>query len=141
MQRAGAFRPVQRLQQGEVLHAGALEIRAGDGVALAGGRVLRLSVREFEMLVELGRNAGRVMSRDELYEELWGGAMPHGDRSVDVYVHKLRSKLDEALPGWAFIHTHFGAGYRLAPEWLVDEPAGPANAAAPPARSPGRRRH
>ena len=38
------------------------------------------------------------------------------DRSVDVYVRKLRVKLDAALPGWTFIHTHFGFGYRLAAE-------------------------
>jgi DNA-binding winged helix-turn-helix (wHTH) protein len=36
------------------------------------------------------------------------------DRSVDVYVRKLRVKLEAALPGWSFIHTHFGLGYRLA---------------------------
>jgi DNA-binding response OmpR family regulator len=38
------------------------------------------------------------------------------DRSVDVYIRKLRVKLKAALPGWRFIHTHFGFGYRLAAE-------------------------
>jgi DNA-binding response OmpR family regulator len=38
------------------------------------------------------------------------------DRSVDVYVHKLRTKLADALPEWGFIHTHFGFGYRFQPE-------------------------
>ena len=42
--------------------------------------------------------------------------MRAGDRSVDVYVRKLRVKLEQALPGWRFIHTHFGFGYRLAAE-------------------------
>jgi DNA-binding response OmpR family regulator len=42
--------------------------------------------------------------------------MRAGDRSVDVYVRKLRVKLEEALPGWRFIHTHFGFGYRLSAE-------------------------
>jgi DNA-binding response OmpR family regulator len=42
--------------------------------------------------------------------------MRAGDRSVDVYVRKLRVKLEHALPHWRFIHTHFGFGYRLAPE-------------------------
>ena len=41
--------------------------------------------------------------------------MRKGDRSVDVYVHKLRDKLDAALPGWRYIHTHLGFGYRLPP--------------------------
>ena len=44
--------------------------------------------------------------------------MRPGDRSVDVYVRRLRVKLEQTLPGWRFIHTHFGLGYRLAPELL-----------------------
>jgi DNA-binding response OmpR family regulator len=51
-----------------------------------------------------------------LFSLVWGREMRQGDRSVDVYVRKLRVKLEEALPGWQFIHTHFGFGYRLAAE-------------------------
>ena len=47
---------------------------------------------------------------------MWGGALRGGDRSIDVYVHKLRVKLEEALPDWRFIHTHVGFGYRFSPE-------------------------
>src|SRR2546423_301537 len=43
-------------------------------------------------------------------------AMAHGDRSVDVFVRKLRQKLERSSPGWRYIHTHFGIGYRFAPE-------------------------
>ena len=96
--------------------AGALEIRAQDHLALAGGRVLDLSRRELEVLVALAERTGRVVSREALYEAVWGGSLRHDDRSVDVYVHKLRAKLAEALPGWSFIHTHFGFGYRFAAE-------------------------
>jgi len=42
--------------------------------------------------------------------------MARGDRSVDVFVRKLRQKLEKASPGWHYIHTHFGVGYRFAPE-------------------------
>jgi DNA-binding winged helix-turn-helix (wHTH) protein len=45
---------------------------------------------------------------------VWGYAMAHGDRSVDVFVRKLRSKLERASPEWRYIHTHFGVGYRFA---------------------------
>jgi DNA-binding response OmpR family regulator len=45
--------------------------------------------------------------------------MAYRDRSVDVFVRKLRLKLQEAAPGWIYIHTHFGIGYRFAPERLV----------------------
>jgi DNA-binding response OmpR family regulator len=100
---------------GELVRIGDLEIRAREGLVLANGRALTLSVREFELLVALARNAGRIVSRDELYRLAWGRTLRSGDRSCDVYVHKLRSKLEEALPGMAFIHTHVGFGYRLDP--------------------------
>ncbi len=58
----------------------------------------------------------RIVSRGELYETVWGAPLRGQDRSVDVYVHKLRTKLTVALPEWAFIHTHFGFGYRFQPE-------------------------
>jgi DNA-binding response OmpR family regulator len=102
---------------GEVLGAGGdLEVRPQDGLALAAGQALTLSVREFHVLVALMRRAGRIVSREDLYKVVWGGTLRPGDRSVDVYVHKLRVKLEEALPAWSFIHTHVGFGYRLSPE-------------------------
>src|SRR5688572_7974737 len=103
-------------EQTEVLIAGELEIRPSEHVARAGGRALTLSVRELELLAALGRRQGRIVPREELYETVWGAPMRDADRSVDVYVHKLRTKLADALPGTRFIHTHFGFGYRFQPE-------------------------
>jgi DNA-binding response OmpR family regulator len=103
-------------QAGEVIKAGELEIRPSEYMALAGGRALTLSVRELDLLAALGRREGRIVPREELYLTVWGAPMRTADRSVDVYVHKLRSKLAEALPEWQFIHTHFGFGYRFQPE-------------------------
>jgi DNA-binding response OmpR family regulator len=100
----------------EVLAVGELEIRPADHLALAHGRALSLSVRELDLLAALARREGRIVSREELYETVWGAPLRADDRSVDVYVHKLRSKLALALPEWTFIHTHFGFGYRMAPE-------------------------
>ncbi len=77
---------------------------------------LSLSVRELDLLAALARREGRIVSREELYETVWGAPWRGQDRSVDVYVHKLRTKLATALPEWAFIHTHFGFGYRFQPE-------------------------
>jgi DNA-binding response OmpR family regulator len=99
-----------------VLQVGALEIRPRDGLVVAAGRALTLSVREFGLLVALARHAGAIVRRDDLYREVWGGRLRHGDRSIDVYVHKLRVKLEDAVPGTRFIHTHVGFGYRFAPE-------------------------
>ena len=102
--------------QAEVLKAGELEIRPMEHLARARGRALSLSVRELELLAALARREGRIVPREELYETVWGTPLRAQDRSVDVYVHKLRTKLAAALPEWGFIHTHFGFGYRFQPE-------------------------
>src|SRR5215208_4485827 len=100
----------------EVLRAGDLEVRPADHLAQVDGRALSLSVRELELLVALVRNRGRIVPREELYATVWGAPLRANDRSVDVYVHKLRSKLARAVPECRFIHTHFGFGYRFEPE-------------------------
>jgi DNA-binding response OmpR family regulator len=100
----------------EVIEVGPLEIVPDEHLARAGGRALMLSIRELRLLTELARRADRIISRQELFRLVWGREMRSGDRSVDVYVRKLRVKLELAMPGWRFIHTHFGFGYRLTPE-------------------------
>jgi DNA-binding response OmpR family regulator len=101
---------------GEVIKAGELEIRPSEFLAVAGGRALSLSIRELQLLAALARRPDRIVSREELYRTVWGEPLRSTDRSVDVYVHKLRTKLARALPEWSFIHTHFGFGYRFSPE-------------------------
>ena len=99
-----------------ILYAGELEIGLGEGLVLATGRALTLSVREFELLAAMARRAGAIVTRDELYAAVWGGELRPGDRSVDVYVSKLRGKLEAAMPDRRFIHTHPGFGYRFQPQ-------------------------
>lgn len=102
--------------ESETLHTGELEIRPGEGLALASGQALMLSVREFALLVALARRSGTIVTRAELYEAVWGRPLRDGDRSVDVYVSKLRGKLELAMPDRRFIHTHAGFGYRFQPQ-------------------------
>ena len=102
-------------QHQDAIRVGALEIHPTQGLALADGAALSLSVREFGLLVALARSGGRIVRRDDLYRRVWGGTLREGDRSIDVYVHKLRVKLEQALPDERFIHTHVGFGYRFAP--------------------------
>jgi DNA-binding response OmpR family regulator len=119
----------------EPLTAGGLEIRPDTYQVLAGGVAADLTRREFELMGVLVAAEGQVLRREEIYERVWGYAMVHGDRSVDVFVRKLRQKLELLAPGWRYIHTHFGIGYRFAAEPTVgaDEAAEPsAVAPAPP---------
>lgn len=119
--------------------SGELEIRPDMFEAFVGGRAVGLTRREFELLALLGNASGRVIPREQIYERVWGYAMVHGDRSVDVFVRKLRKKLEAASPGWHYLHTHFGVGYRFEPEEVTadagsDEPESPDSPATlPPA--------
>jgi len=99
----------------EPLRAGEIEIRPHEFLALAAGKPLTLTVRALQLLTALVERSGRIVSREELYEVVWGEMYRKSDRSVDVYVGKLRQKLEAALPGRSLIHTHFGFGYRFAP--------------------------
>ena len=98
------------------VYAGRLEIRPADHAALVDGRPLTLTVTELQLLTELAHNAERVMTRQELTSRVWGRDYRKSDRSVDVYIGRLRTKLGRALPGRRFIHTHTGIGYRFSPE-------------------------
>ncbi|HEY7953519.1 MAG TPA: helix-turn-helix domain-containing protein [Solirubrobacteraceae bacterium] len=110
---------------GATLYAGELEIRLGEGLVLATGRALTLSVREFELLVAMARRAGAIVTREELFETVWHRELRQGDRSVDVYVSKLRTKLEAAMPDRRFIHTHPGFGYRFQPQPQQPQPQQP----------------
>ena len=105
--------------------AGELEIRPDQFQAFVGGGSLDLTRREFELLDLLASAGGRVLEREDIYQRVWGYAMVRGDRSVDVFVRKLRQKLEQSSPGWRYIHTHVGVGYRFAPEARYDPEARP----------------
>ncbi len=120
----------------EVLVTGGLEVRVASGMALAAGQVLTLSVREFDLLVALVRAAGTILRREDLYRQAWGAELRRGDRSIDVYVHKLRVKLEAAMPGYSFIHTHIGFGYRLEQQPLPGGRGAIDNTPSAPASHP-----
>jgi DNA-binding response OmpR family regulator len=123
-------------ESAEPVIAGELEVRADMFEAFVGGRAVGLTRREFELLWLLAAAPGRVIPRERIYERVWGYAMAHGDRSVDVFVRKLRKKLEASSPGWSYLHTHFGVGYRFDAREAGDspEPGPPApTASLPPA--------
>jgi DNA-binding response OmpR family regulator len=120
------------------LVAGELEIRPDQFQAFVGGESLDLTRREFELLHLLAEAKGQVLERETIYQRVWGYAMAHGDRSVDVFIRKLRQKLERRSPSWGYIHTHFGVGYRFDPEpaGIVEEELVAAPAAVEPSAEP-----
>jgi DNA-binding response OmpR family regulator len=98
------------------LVTGEMEIRSDQYQAFVSGQSLGLTRREFELLLLLADARGQVIAREDIYQKVWGYAMAHGDRSVDVFIRKLRQKLSRHSAGWTYIHTHFGIGYRFEPE-------------------------
>src|ERR1700761_2727586 len=127
----------------EIVTVGELAIRPDRFDAYANGTPATLSRKEFELLSQLAGAGGRVLEREDIYQRVWGYTMARGDRSVDVFVRKLRQKLEAISPEWRYVHTHFGVGYRFAaeradgtvPEPLVPEPLVPAPTPTPTAPS------
>jgi DNA-binding response OmpR family regulator len=116
----------------EPISAGEVEIRSDRFQAFVGEQSIDLTRREFELIELLAAAEGRVLEREEIYSRLWGYTMVRGDRSVDVFVRKLRQKLEKASPSWRYIHTHFGIGYRFAAESveIIDPSAVPSSVPA-----------
>ncbi|HEV3071582.1 MAG TPA: response regulator transcription factor [Solirubrobacteraceae bacterium] len=97
----------------DIRSGGELELRPDLFAAFAAGRPVGLTRREFEVLLCLARYKGRAIERERLYREVWGYEMAMGSRSLDTIVRKLRGKLKVASPGWLYVHTHRGVGYRF----------------------------
>ncbi len=111
------------------LEVGEITVRPDRYQAFVGEASLELTAREFEILRLLSQS-DRVLRREEIYERVWGYAMAHGDRSVDVFVRKLRQKLKQGSPEWTYIHTHFGVGYRFAPTRETEDVPAPLESPA-----------
>jgi len=84
--------------------------------AYVDGESCELTPTEFRLLYQLAIDRGRVVTRDELLQKVWGRRETHRDRTVDVFVRRLRQKLDRLSPKHSFIQTRFGVGYKLEPE-------------------------
>lgn len=102
------------------LAAGELQVDTTELTVHAGGVAASLTPRELGVLQALMVNQGLVVGRESIYVQVWGYTMVPGDRSVDVHIRRLRSKLRDISPEWAYIHTQFRIGYRFQPERIVD---------------------
>ncbi len=109
-----------------------LEIRPAEMQVLIDDQRAGLTVREFQIFWVLAERQDRVVTREEIYRLIWDGRLPRRNRSVDVFVRKVRVKLEKLAPEWSYIHTHFGIGYRFSPE-----PGGDQSSASSAASSNG----
>ena len=99
-----------------VIRVANLEIRPREFEVVADGKRVGLTVREFQTFLVLAERPDRVVARPEIYALVWGGQRAYRDRSVDVFVRKVRRKLAASTSGWTYVHTHVGVGYRFNPE-------------------------
>ena len=97
-----------------VPQGGGLRISRDNGMAYKNGRALELSAREFDILCFLSASPGRVFSREELMEQVWGYEY-YGDlRAVDVAIRRLREKVEDQPASPRYIITKRGMGYYFA---------------------------
>lgn len=103
-------------QRGEPVDAEELRIDPRNVQAYVNGKSVELTPTEFRLLYALALERGRVVTRDELLQKVWGRRQSHRDRTIDVFVRKLRDKIDASGARHAFIHTRYGVGYKFEPE-------------------------
>jgi len=106
----------QAEERGEPIEIEELRIDPLNVQAYLDGTSAELTPTEFRLLYALALERGRVVSRDELLQKLWGRREGHRDRTVDVFVRKLRDKIDRPAPRHTFIQTRYGVGYKLEAE-------------------------
>jgi len=115
--RAASRRATRRDEapRGEPIDIEELRIDPLEVQAFVDGESADLTPTEFRLLYQLALERGRVVTRDELLQKIWGRRETHRDRTVDVFVRRLRDKIDRRASRHTFIQTRYGVGYRLDP--------------------------
>ena len=113
IRRSGMKEKMQKQENPETLTVDGLTLDLPKRVAELDGRDVPLTVREFDLMELLMRNPGRVYSRDNLLDLVWGYDFQGDSRTVDVHIRRLREKLEKDPANPAFICTKWGVGYYL----------------------------
>ena len=98
---------------GKVLTHGDLVLDRDSVSVTAGGKEVALTAREFEILALLMEHPKKVFTREQLYEQVWGGTYMGDDNTVNVHISNLRSKLAKASPA-EYIKTVWGIGFKMS---------------------------
>ncbi len=102
--------------RGDAIEIEELRIDPREVQAFVDGTSAELTPTEFKLLYTLALERGRVVTRDELLQRIWGRRQTHRDRTVDVFVRRLRDKIDKRATEHTFIQTRYGVGYKLDPQ-------------------------
>lgn len=108
------IKQTNNVQNSDLIKCGDLVIDIPKCEVSIDGRLLALTFKEYELIKFLARNKGRVFTREALLNEVWGYDYYGGDRTVDVHIRRLRSKLND--PNNAYIQTVRNIGYRFSGE-------------------------
>jgi len=105
----------QEPPRGEAIELEELRVDPREVQAFVDGESAELTPTEFRLLYALALDRERVVSRDELMQKLWGRRAYPRDRTVDVFVRRLRAKIDRRASRHTFVQTRYGVGYKLEP--------------------------
>ncbi len=108
------------MRRGEVIEIAGLRIVPDDVQAYVDGESAGLTPTEFRLIYTMAMDRGKVLTRDELLQRVWGRPATHRDRTVDVFVRRLREKIDRRSSSHTFIQTRYGVGYKLDAEEKTD---------------------
>ncbi|MBI2869676.1 MAG: response regulator transcription factor [Chloroflexi bacterium] len=112
-------RLLKETARGQVITCGDLLVDRDKSEVSLKGKAIDLTFREFQLLFFLASNPGRVFSRDFLLDKVWGYDYFGGDRTVDVHIRRLRSKIED--PTHSFIETVRNIGYRFQPQVVTPD--------------------
>ena len=106
----------QEPRRGEEIVIEELRLDPRNVQAYVDGASAELTPTEFRLLYAMALEQGRVLTRDELLQRVWGRRASHRDRTVDVFVRKLREKIDQRASRHTFLQTRYGVGYKRRSE-------------------------
>lgn len=105
------LRQKESMESEDIIRCGDLVIDSAKCEVLLGGKPIILTFKEYQLLKFLANNKGKVFTRDVLLDKVWGWDYYGGDRTVDVHIRRLRSKIEDK--DHSFIETLRGIGYRF----------------------------
>lgn len=114
LRRARDYKTAQPKEASRAFELGGMSVDYDKRCVTVDGRTLDLTSREFDIIAYLAANCDRAISRDQLFEQVWGYEMDFNTNSLDVYMYRIRKKLEGNPDKPTYLHTLRGYGYKLS---------------------------